>query len=76
MKIDSYRNKFGHMKLYSRRRFWLFGKRLYYVSGCNRFYGSKIKHGTYMFYENLYTAKRMFDIVKATLMLEEGREKF
>ena len=73
MKIDSYRNRFGHIRFYKRKRFLFFGKKMYYVSGYNRFYGSNIKHRTFVCYENAYTAKRIFDIIKSTLMLEEDK---
>lgn len=73
MKIISYKSKVGKIKLVYRRMFWLFGKRMYFIIGWNKFVGSNIKHSTFIYYENFYTAKRTFDIIKSSIMLEEEK---
>ena len=73
MKINSYKNKYGFVKLIYRKRFIFFGAQKYYVIGHNSFKKSKISHKTFVFYDDIYNAKRTFETLKAVLVLEEKK---
>ena len=73
MKIKSFKNKFGHIKLYRRKKYWLFGDKLYYVSGWNKYHHCNRRHNTFVHYTDRYTADETYEIIKSTIIMEARR---
>ena len=62
-----FRNKVGWLKLRFRKKFWLFGDKLFFITG------TMLGKKTYVCYRSITEAYKVYDIIKSAMINEENR---